>query len=559
MNEPQKSDEKKSYAFFNWQSIVLYIIGLLSLLMILLIENEFLKGAVIFAIFTLTTLLIRDFYIRQPTKADNQPKNPYYKKLYDFFNWLSLLMFIIGILTFAYIFVLEGELYKGLAILIIFTWSTIFIRYFSWAIYFYNINYGWTDRDWTNYFKAVKRKKDGEYVLKEELNAPKFNLYRSQSFGLPTGTVRGMIALTLLFGALSMLIASFGKDGNIASDSFFWDHFEFFKTAFLMMIAFYFGDKSLKYLQNRSNAAREKNYLDSKKSNNAPAPISDLDQDDADFRSEMGEAADESSSTGQSLVIPSSFTDMKKAIAQSEEKPNPTGLIPIIDAGHGGIDPKTKKYTTAPSKMYEFLDDKGNPDKRFLDPKGNPTNAIYEGVVNRSIATMLIELLEENGIKYYEQTVSSVADISLKDRVAFANDTYRSNRNVYFLSIHSNASGIVPSPGVGSARARGLEVFTSVGQSKSDDLADIAAKWYKKEFPDFRFRQDMTDGDDVKEENFYVLRKTACPAFLVENLFFDNSNEADFLMSEAGQMRIATCLFKIVKEIYETQNNGILA
>ena len=206
--------------------------------------------------------------------------------LFRAFNVIAGIIFGLGVLSFLYIFIIQQQLYEALGIFIAFSWTSIFIWYFSWAVYFYNVNYGWTDRDWSNWEKALERKKKGEYVTKEELDSPQFNPYRSQSFGLPTGTVRGMITFTLLFGAISLMISSFGKDGNISQDSFYWDHFEFFKTAFLMMIAFYFGDKSLKYLSNRSNAAREKNWLESKRE--ADAPTSQLDQDDLEFQAQMG-------------------------------------------------------------------------------------------------------------------------------------------------------------------------------------------------------------------------------------------------------------------------------
>ena len=66
----------------------------------------------------------------------------------------------------------------------------------------------------------------------------------------------------------------------------------------------------------------------------------------------------------------------------------------------------------------------------------------------------------------------------------------------------------------------------------------------------------MTDGHEDQEkkeqsQTFYVLRKTKGAAFLVENLFYDNRFEAQFLLSEQGQRRIARCLFLIVKDIYQ--------
>ena len=242
-----------------------------------------------------------------------------------------------------------------------------------------------------------------------------------------------------------------------------------------------------------------------------------------------------------------SLSDLKKEIASSETPSLATGMFPVIDAGHGGVDPETGKYTTGNAKRHHFTDE-----------EGNKTFEILEGVVNRGIAQKLIDLMNQYEIPYMENTAYTHVDVPLKDRVKLANEEYSKNRNVYFLSIHSNAI-TTESPGPGSLKAKGFEIFTSKGQTKSDQLADIAAKWYKKDFPDFKFRQDMVDGDADKEADFYVLRKTACLAFLVENLFFTNEEEAEFLLSEAGQMRIATCFFKVVKEIYETQSNGILA
>ena len=47
-----------------------------------------------------------------------------------------------------------------------------------------------------------------------------------------------------------------------------------------------------------------------------------------------------------------------------------------------------------------------------------------------------------------------------------------------------------------------------------------------------KVRRDTSDGDIDKEANFYILKKTICPAFLTENGFFDNPVEASFMMTE---------------------------
>jgi hypothetical protein len=123
------------------------------------------------------------------------------------------------------------------------------MAYFIWAIYYYNINLGIPEEVWDRINDAKEAKRAGDYYIEDDLTEePHVNPYQSQTFGLPNGTVRGMIAFTLLFGALAMLIVSIGMENEIDPNALFWDQYDFFKTAFLMMIAFYFGTRALQYL-----------------------------------------------------------------------------------------------------------------------------------------------------------------------------------------------------------------------------------------------------------------------------------------------------------------------
>jgi N-acetylmuramoyl-L-alanine amidase len=72
---------------------------------------------------------------------------------------------------------------------------------------------------------------------------------------------------------------------------------------------------------------------------------------------------------------------------------------------------------------------------------------------------------------------------------------------------------------------------------------------YADKLKQFRFREDRSDGDADMEEDFYVLRKTTCPALLVENLFFDNRREAEFLLSDVGRRQIAEALFTSIQYV----------
>jgi N-acetylmuramoyl-L-alanine amidase len=185
----------------------------------------------------------------------------------------------------------------------------------------------------------------------------------------------------------------------------------------------------------------------------------------------------------------------------------------LLDAGHGGID-KQGNYTTAPAKMFSWGDGL----------------VIYEGVINRIITHLVAKALHDKEIDC-GLVFDDVLDTPLAERVRIADNVFAKDSRAVYLSIHSNAGG-----------GSGYEIFTSPGQNKSDKLAHIFCTTYIKHFPNFQFRSDKSDGDFDKEADFYVLRKTDCPALLVENLFFDNRKEALYLLSSEGQQAIANCI-----------------
>jgi len=196
----------------------------------------------------------------------------------------------------------------------------------------------------------------------------------------------------------------------------------------------------------------------------------------------------------------------------------------LIDAGHGGI--KDGVYTTAPAKQFKF----------------NDGLEIYEGVINRKISYKLTGLLIKEGIDF-GLVYDDILDTPLSERVAIADRIYAKHKNCIYLSIHSNAGG-----------GKGFEVFTSPSQTKSDLIAKVFCDQYEQRFKNrFPLRKDLADGDADKEADFYVLRKTDCPALLVENLFFDNREEAEYLLSDKGQQEIAECLFSSIKKCETTK------
>lgn len=429
---------------------------------------------------------------------------------------LIVFLLLIGILSSLFLFLDNPDnIFKALGILISVLWLCILLAYFFWAIFHYNIFYGKTKKFWDKVIDARERYAQGLEVKPSELEAPIENPYRGQTFGLPKGTVRGMIAFTLLFGAITLLLVSMGADSSLGRDSFFWDHFEFFETAFLMMIAFYFGSHSLKYLQNRWRKSSLEDESDENRT------ISDYDVNTA-TNQELEDNNLEIDKYNEEIDVNSS--------SETPKKPKPTagtGLIPIIDAGHGGL--INGKYVTAPSKMYTFEQD---------------NTVIYEGVINRQIGKKLITLLDEERIPYHDLTVSTNEDTPLNKRVAEANALYEKNKKYYYLSIHSNAS-TKSNNGKGNPHSF-FVVITSTHKSKSDEIAKIAGKNYETDFPEKKY------WGHWEKDDYSVLVYTHCPAIIVENLFFDNKEDAEYLMSEEGQQAIAQCLFKTVKEVYES-------
>lgn len=550
-------------------------------------------------------------------------KNPYRRLFFRGVTALSSLLVLAGLIGAFLIYIdPKGNVYQSMAVIVFVIWMAVFLRYFMWAVYFYNVNYGISDLEWEKIAqlrkitaiyepedilelrkekeRLDKRKQTIKHLLEEidepsefevdvetapnnevdaeeskpinkqgkkpktkkqlehELNSieerldevfeildaltappePTENPYGNQTFGLPTGTVRGMIAFTLLFGAMTLVIASLGIDNRWEEYTVFQDQYEFFKTAFLMMIAFYFGDHSLKNISKRwSSNSTDNKDTDPKKqqaTKEVPSGSSPLSSIVPNAFTKV--AQEKKTEITSQPEAPSFISGLKKQLTSTDDEdiyhkeaiPAPIKSsseqkwIPIIDAGHGGL--INGEYVTA-GKQYTFK--AGGGQKGFT---------IYEGVINREIGKRVIDLLNQHNMAYHDLTVHTPEDISLKDRVKKANELYSQDNKHFYLSIHSNAG-----------RGEGLEVFTSKGESKSDEMAHIFAKWYLDDLSEFKLRK--SGSALTKEEDFYVLRNTNCPAVLVENLFFDNRSEAKFLMSAEGQQRIAQCLFNGIYEI----------
>ena len=164
---------------------------------------------------------------------------------------------------------------------------------------------------------------------------------------------------------------------------------------------------------------------------------------------------------------------------------------------------------------------------------------LLEYEFTRNIVKRLAALLKWAGVEY-RVLVPEEHTISLSERVRRAN-AYGVRDSVY-LSIHANAGG-----------GYGYEAFTSPGQTRSDAIATRLLDSFALVFPEARKRVDISDGDPDKEEEFYVLVKTAMPAVLMECFFMDNQADCEkYLMTKHGRRLIAFALYQAIMNIEKT-------
>jgi len=207
------------------------------------------------------------------------------------------------------------------------------------------------------------------------------------------------------------------------------------------------------------------------------------------------------------------------------------GYVWILDNGHGGIIDGV--YQTSGKRS----------------PKWDDGTQLFEGEFNRAVVKRIVKLCEKAGIECIN-LVDTEKDLSLRWRTDKANDIYRERqqsdrKKCIYVSVHAN--------GFSKESAHGWSVYTTVGETKSDKIAQILHEKAKAEFPTHKMRMDNRDGDADKESNFWVLRKVVMPSILSENFFMTNREESKLLLSEEGRDRIAKIHFQMIQQIESTK------
>ena len=172
-----------------------------------------------------------------------------------------------------------------------------------------------------------------------------------------------------------------------------------------------------------------------------------------------------------------------------------------------------------------------------IDTKGkrSPDGRLLEYAQNRLLAGRIVTALQARGLDA-SLLVPEETDIPLPERCRRVNEWCRQlgKDNVILISIHCNAAG----HGDRWLSARGWCAYTTPGPTGADALATALYTAAQAHLPGMRLRTDYTDGDPDQEAAFYLLRHTSCPAVLTENLFMDNHEDCDFLLSKEGQQSL---------------------
>lgn len=156
----------------------------------------------------------------------------------------------------------------------------------------------------------------------------------------------------------------------------------------------------------------------------------------------------------------------------------------------------------------------------YVDYEATEPNAQMKG------STWRIE--QNNELKYRCGVVNKICD---KHGV----------RNCVYVSVHVNAAGS------GQWKtASGVSVYVCPSASAS---AKKLAQYYTAN----AIRMGLTGNRSIPTTkywtaNYYVLKSTKCPAILTENMFQDNKDDVDFLLSDEGKKEIVELHVKAIEQ-----------
>lgn len=175
--------------------------------------------------------------------------------------------------------------------------------------------------------------------------------------------------------------------------------------------------------------------------------------------------------------------------------------------------------------------------------KKSPDGSLEEWAWTREIAAMIVAELKTLGYDA-RLLVKETRDVSLMERVKRVNDVCKVNgaKNVVLVSVHVNAAG----NGKKWEYARGFTVWVS--KKCSENSKKLAKLMY-----DCAEKHGLKGNRWVPKErywtaNYTIVSSTDCPAVLTENLFQDNKEDVEYLLSDEGKKTITELHVEALKE-----------
>lgn len=181
--------------------------------------------------------------------------------------------------------------------------------------------------------------------------------------------------------------------------------------------------------------------------------------------------------------------------------------------------------------MMKILIDNGH----GVETKGkqSPDGRLREYAYAREIAKRVENCLRCRGYDAL-RIVTEENDIPLSIRCKRVNDVCKQlgSKNVMVISIHNNAAGCDGK----WHEARGFSAYVGLNaSSRSKKLA--AFLWDEAINLELKGNRSVPS-DKYIAQNLAICRDTMCAAVLTENLFQDNKDDVDFLLSEEGKQKI---------------------
>lgn len=179
--------------------------------------------------------------------------------------------------------------------------------------------------------------------------------------------------------------------------------------------------------------------------------------------------------------------------------------------------------------------------------KKSPDGQLLEWVWAREMKYRIIKELEKQRIAECFDVNPEETEPGLTVRANRVNAAVKKHNNKgIYISIHINAAG---SDGKWHD-ANYFSVWTTKGQTEGDVLADCI--WLSvneiMQPKGKKMGKDMSDKDYDMESDFTVLKKTSCPACLIESFFMDSKEGKEYLMSEEGKADILKGIINGIKK-----------